>query len=333
VHTCAFPGFERGAPPAGWRAYLRLVREARRLREGRFDIAVNLRPDFWWGAALLALAGVPIRIGFDVPPGSRGLTHRLPPPDRAEHTVRRALRAVRGAAQVAGAQLLPDARWQPGELPLAFQPAAADWRWADAWYSQHELSSTNRPILLHPGSGAAIKLWEPELWARSLADLSAGLGAPVVVAGAPAEAGLVDTVLAAMPRSVRAIRFAEHVSLGRYAALIGRARLTLGVDSGPLHLATAVGCPTVRLHGPTDPALFGPWGPAELHAVVASHLPCAFCGRLDYSPGELSAHPCVRLLTPEAVVAAARRVLAEVARQAPTGPIASGPWQSESKVS
>ncbi|HEX9057318.1 MAG TPA: hypothetical protein VF818_07270, partial [Ktedonobacterales bacterium] len=67
--------------------------------------------------------------------------------------------------------------------------------------------------------------------------------------------------------------------------------------------------PSVRLHGPTDPAVFGPWGPAALHAVVASGLPCAFCGRLDYQERELRWHPCVRLLDVQTVTAAARRVL------------------------
>jgi ADP-heptose:LPS heptosyltransferase len=109
----------------------------------------------------------------------------------------------------------------------------------------------------------------------------------------------------------------ENMSLARYAALLARARLVLGVDSGPLHLAAAVGTPSVRLHGPSDPRVFGPWGAPELHRVVASDLPCAPCGRLDYAPAELARHPCLRLIAPESVLDAARLVLAAHAARPP----------------
>jgi ADP-heptose:LPS heptosyltransferase len=102
---------------------------------------------------------------------------------------------------------------------------------------------------------------------------------------------------------------AEDQPIGMLAALFERARLVLGVDSGPLHLATAVGTPTVRLYGPTSAAIFGPWGPSSAHVALTSELACAPCGRLDYRPDELAAHPCVRLIAPAAVISAAQTVL------------------------
>jgi ADP-heptose:LPS heptosyltransferase len=98
-------------------------------------------------------------------------------------------------------------------------------------------------------------------------------------------------------------------TVGQLAALLGRALLVLGVDSGPLHLAVAQGTPTVAIFGPTDVRIFGPWGEARQHLVVASQsrcpgCPCIPCGRLDFSPGELAAHPCVRNVPEQSVLAA-----------------------------
>jgi len=102
-------------------------------------------------------------------------------------------------------------------------------------------------------------------------------------------------------------------TIGQLAALLGRALLVLSVDSGPLHLAVAQGTPTVQLFGPTDPRIFGPWGPRERHIVLASTRRCPTCptipcGRLDFPPQELADHPCVRLITEQQVLEAVDKI-------------------------
>ena len=67
LETCRFPGFERGRPRAGLRAYAQLWEEAGRLRGEEYQLALNLRDDFWWGAALAAFGGIPYVWGFDTP--------------------------------------------------------------------------------------------------------------------------------------------------------------------------------------------------------------------------------------------------------------------------
>jgi ADP-heptose:LPS heptosyltransferase len=67
------------------------------------------------------------------------------------------------------------------------------------------------------------------------------------------------------------------VDLPTLAALQRRARLVLGGDTGPLHLAHALGAPVLAVHGPTDPARHGPYGAPE--RAVARPLPCSFCYR------------------------------------------------------
>src|SRR5205823_10681714 len=82
--ACPFPGFQR-APQKPLTPYILLLSVAQQLRRQHYDLAINLRPDFWWGAALLYLAGIPRRIGYAIQPGTPFLTQALPfpTPERA----------------------------------------------------------------------------------------------------------------------------------------------------------------------------------------------------------------------------------------------------------
>lgn len=98
-------------------------------------------------------------------------------------------------------------------------------------------------------------------------------------------------------------------SLGQLAAVLRRCQLVVGVDSGVLHLAVAMGTPTVHLYGPVSAATFGPWGEKGRHLVITSNMPCVPCDRLDYSPQEVKDHPCVTSIGLEPVAAAAESLL------------------------
>ena len=111
-------------------------------------------------------------------------------------------------------------------------------------------------------------------------------------------------------------------TVGQLAALLKRAQLVLGVDNGPLHLAVAQGTPTIHLFGPTDSHIFGPWGNPAQHIVIASTQRCAGCpmipcGRLDFGPEELAAHPCVRLIEEQRVIETVTTILENCNRDNP----------------
>jgi len=106
----------------------------------------------------------------------------------------------------------------------------------------------------------------------------------------------------------------SDMSVGQLAALLKRAKLVLGVDNGPLHLAVSQRTPTIHIFGPTDPRIFGPWGAPEQHIVIAATTRCPGCpaipcGRLNFSPRELTNHPCTKLVTEEAVTTAITSLL------------------------
>lgn len=129
-------------------------------------------------------------------------------------------------------------------------------------------------VLLHPGAGWPNKIYPPERWGEVARRLRDAAGIPTWVATARGEEGLAERVAAASAGAARRVAAADLPTL---AALIRRASLMLGGDSGPTHLAHALGTPVLMAMGPTDPARNGPYGAPE--RAIWKALPCSFCHR------------------------------------------------------
>ncbi len=298
VLTLPFPGFTRQPKASAWAPYAMARSQAQRLR-GQFDIAVVLRFDHWWGALLAALAEIPLRVGYDVPDVAPFLTTRVPyTPDAHATVLNLAL-----VETLTGRPIAVD----PIAWPMEFPVTAAERADADAWLAEQGVDAGERLVVMHPGAGADVKLWTNENWA-AVGDALAVSGMRIVLTGSAGEARLAADIGARMVYP--AIDVAGATPLPRLAALLQRCDVVLGPDAGILHLATAVGTPTVRLYGPVDPRKFGPWGDPARHRVVVAEPPlaCQFCDRLDYPPADLPLHPCVRWITVAQVLAAARAV-------------------------
>lgn len=297
VETLDFPWFNRKPKGAPWRPYLRLLRASRRLR-GRFDLAIVLREDDGWGAWLAALAGIPLRVAHDRPGPRPFATHLLPAERCPQHAAAGALALV--AALAGGGEERWDFRRDPLVLRLRDEDREAAARLL-APLGEGGGALGPGPIAIHPGSGSALKRWPSAAWGELIRALAAP-GETVVLTGGPDERALTAAIAAGARRPV--LDLAGRTELGALAALLARCRLVLGPDSGPLHLAVALGRPSVHLFGPAAAERFGPWGDPGRHRVLAAGLPCAPCGRLDWpDPGD---HPCLRLIEPARVIAAAR---------------------------
>lgn len=240
----------RARSPLGWPGLLREVGAFRsQLRESHTDLVLdfhgNLRSG-WVGW----LTGAPVRLGYGGHQQKEAnhwfSTHRVAAGARRTPRMERNLDLIRALG-------LPDRPLPVGELPLARAGAAE----ADRIFE--ELCGSCGPVaVIAPGVSAAQAYKKPPaaLLAAASRRLAGGGVAPLIVWGPGEE-----------PDARRVVELAPHESilapptnLRALAGLLAKARLFVGGDSGPLHLACALGCPVIGLYGPTDPVVNGPWG-------------------------------------------------------------------------
>ncbi len=290
-----FPAFERGDRQGVLARWLMLPKLARQLRQESFDAAVVFRPDHWWGAMLVTLADIPIRLGYDTLETTPWLTTALPL--LHEHAVASNLRLV-------GGLLDQQPSLDSAAHPLRFDLDPASTEETRILLSSLRVEPTQPLVIIHPGAGASIKLWEPDKWGEVARRLSQE-GCSTIITGGPDEIKLTAAVSAASKD--RATDLGGRTSFVELAALLASADLVLGPDSGPLNLAVAVGTPTIHLFGPADPVRFGPWGSPHRHVVLQSNWSCIPCGRFDWP--DLPAHGCVRDIDTDMVMDAAMRLL------------------------
>lgn len=243
----------------GWRR-LRKIFEER-----RYDMVIDLQGLLRSGLAAL-LTKAPIRMGFDdAREGSRWCyTKRVGSSPGAVHAVDRCLDLLKQVG-IAEADAVT--------FPLTV-PAEAE-RWVDALWMAEQIGRHENTVVVHPAARWETKRWPAERFAQVADELSARFGARVILVAGKEQMLHVDEVL----RHLRgaAINLAGKSTLLGLAALLRKATLVITNDSGPMHLAAAVGTPVVALFGPTDPRRVGPYGAA--HVVLKKHFNCAGCSR------------------------------------------------------
>ncbi len=113
-------------------------------------------------------------------------------------------------------------------------------------------------VAIHPGSPVALKRWRPERYAKLADWLVAQKRAKIIFVGVDAEMPIIAEIQALMRE--KSFNIAGKTSLTQLASILQLCQLFIGNDSGPMHLAAAVGIPTIGLYGPGDPGRFGPVG-------------------------------------------------------------------------
>ncbi len=272
--------------PRAWRAWSPMIAALRRKRyEMMIDLQGLLRSAFIGWAS-----GAPVRVGFaNAREGSPWwYTHRIAPPPDPVHAVDRYLALARQLGVQSGG---------PARFPLPAWPAAEAWA-ANLWAG--EGIEPGEPVcVIHPAARWTTKRWPAERFARAADELAANGWRVMTVAGA-GEREQAETVVRLMRR--RVLNLAGQTTLPQLAALLRRSAALVTNDSGPMHLAAAVGTPVVALFGPTDPRKVGPYGPG--HATIAKPVDCSSCSR-QRCVKELA---CLRAIEVEEVVKAVNAV-------------------------
>jgi ADP-heptose:LPS heptosyltransferase len=271
---------------------LSMLRRAAGWRHRHYDLAINFEPDIR-SNLLLATAGPSWTAGYSSAGGGSLLDEALEY-DPTAHTSDNARRLV---ATVFGAVLDETAG------PLLAIPGDAYRR------GQAMLGTSARPrVAMHISGGRPVKQWDPQRFGDVAKRLVATRGATIVLTGSPADRPLVEPVLATLPRR-SVVDAANGLDLLTLAAVLSESDLCITGDTGPMHLAFAVGLPIVAVFGPSEPRRYAPRGP--LDRVVRVDLPCSPCNRIRLPPARCQGKipDCLALVSSGSVFDAAIGVL------------------------
>jgi heptosyltransferase-2 len=261
---------------------------AHRLRVERFDAAILLQNAF--GAALIMrMAGIPVRIGYSRDGRGFLLTHAIPVPEPGDiprHERFYYLELLRRAGLM---ERFPACD--------AIRLSGIDEARAAGKARLAELGIDGPVVGISPGAAyGSAKRWPAERFAEVARAYAPG----VVLFGSAAERGLSDTIARDVPGSRN---LAGQTTLREFIDLAAACRLFLTNDSGAMHVASALGVPTVTVFGATDETTTGPTGP--LARIVREHAECAPC-LLRECPID---HRCMTRVTPTRVLEVAEDLL------------------------
>ncbi|MDQ2742070.1 MAG: glycosyltransferase family 9 protein [Chloroflexota bacterium] len=273
------------------------------LREGNVDAAIiftSFRQSSLPAAYLCYLAGIPLRAAASIDgPGSL-LTTRHKHPERMMHEVERGLDLVSALGMETPEQRL-----------VLRVPEPDRWR---ARQMLSDLSDDGPAIVLHPGCSMPSRTYPWEQYAEIADLLVERLGATVILTGTEGERELVDRIRARMRRE--AVCLAGELPFPMLCGLIEASDIAITNNTGPMHIAAAMGTPVVALFALTNPPeQWGPW--MVPHRQLFHDVPCRIC----YSRVCPFEHECLRLVTPEMVIAATGELLTEVAEGCVVGAV------------
>lgn len=283
------------ARPSKWQSYLDL---ARRVRAERYDGVFVLKRSL--SSALVGLlSGARFRPGFATEGRSLLLTHPVPYDPHAQHEAESFLNVLRAAGY-------DDVRAEPLELWSSPEETAK----AAAVLETAGLARVPFAVV-HAAASTPGKQWEDDRFALVCRHLWQRHRLRALFTGGPADRARYEALVAAVVAAgtPAPVNLCGETGLRVDIGLYRRARLFVGVDSGPMHMAVACGIPVVALFGPTDPGQWGPYepiisgGPVRSE-VVRSPEPCGPC-RHETCPDRR----CMRAIETAAVLAAVDRML------------------------
>ncbi|MBY0493313.1 MAG: lipopolysaccharide heptosyltransferase I [Cyanobacteria bacterium] len=227
-------------------------------------------------------------VGFDPPnlrePQAAFLYSQTVTPVDATHVIRKNL-SILSALQI-----------KPGGLEMPLTPQAS----ADTTAAIETAGGSLGYIVLNPGAAWPNKRWPPERFGALAASLQDRTGLRSLVTWGPAERDLANAVVNASDGSAG---LAPATSVSDLAVLMREAALVVSGDTGPLHIAAAMGTPLVGLYGPTWPERNGPWDPED---VVISRANVCVCHHKRHC---LRGAPCIETITLDEVVSASAKRL------------------------
>jgi predicted lipopolysaccharide heptosyltransferase III len=272
----------------GFQRFMHYARLIRDIRQRHFDLVLNLHPHGERGGLVTWLSGARCRVGYDRP-GSKTFWYNVKAPYDTEsrYRVEHLLDPLRAIGMEAKAEL--------PSVALSEQDRA---------FAEKILGEEKRPVvIIHPGRADTRRAWPAERYAQVADALVERHGARPIFSGVKQEEHRVEAVRRAMRQPSESL--VDRATAKQLAAVMKRADLYIGMDSSPLHLASAVGLPTVSLFSFYSPRAWKPIG--DEHIAIRKQLPDHPCAPpACCQPGDA---PCMRNISVDEVLAAAAQLL------------------------
>jgi heptosyltransferase I len=312
--------FARGDWSTPWRVepYLGTARVIATLRAAEYDLVLDLQGQMR-SAVFAFTSGASVRIGFDKPQAGAWKTLSRPVPDDAR---KHAWQGAREGSWLAYTDhiALPTLDMHPVDRYLGVAPMLGlddgppDFSFSmppeatariDALLDYYDVGKAKPLAVVAPGTNWDTKEWRKEGFAEVARHLMQK-GLAVSLIGSQAERALCEDAAKLAPG---AINLAGETTLPELAALIRRAALCVSNDSGPMHLAVALGRPVVSIFGPTDTIWAGPY--RRDGAVLRAGVPCSPCylRRLSECPND---HACMREVAAKTVIERVEAIIAKL---------------------
>ncbi|MFH1867996.1 MAG: glycosyltransferase family 9 protein [Candidatus Omnitrophota bacterium] len=237
---------------------------AKELRRHDYDIGIDLRGDFRH-ILLMLLSGVKFKIGYGITGGGFLLNHRVPYRKNL-HSIERNLDCLRSM------DIKVISSW-----PQVFT-SEKDEKTADKFLESNNILAEDFVVVMHPYAGYSSKNWLDSRFAELIKSLHEKYNAKVIIVGSGIDKNAIDGLIAMS--QTQAINTSGMTSLSSLMALINKASVFVGVDSGPSHIASLTKTPCLILYSGTNNAW--EWGPRNDKAILMQNdIPCKGCEKLD----------------------------------------------------
>ena len=300
---------------------LNLLQLLQRLRAERFDVVIDLEFFVRFTTILTYLTDAPCRIGFDSPKLWRSSLYTHVAPFRAHAHITDCFldltRCIGG--EILRSALRNDRFAQNDEVADCHSERSEESPVpALKHFPISQFPNFSTPLVcLNPNASEVSHLsrWMPENFARLADELIDRYGVTVGLTGAPNEVEFVESVRRTARHADEIIVFAGKTTIPQFIALLQRCRVFITNDSGPMHLAAALGVPTIALFGPDTPTRYGPRG--AQHTIFYKPPPCSPCYNFYDNKSNRCRNAvyqcCLKSITVEEVAEAAGRYLKDVA--------------------
>lgn len=247
---------DEGGRHKGILGKLRLVLE---LRKRKFTIAYLMRPSLTRTLCVF-LAGARRRIGFNGKKGSFFLTERVALPKEEFHR-----------ADIYY-YFVTKARIPEGERYYDFFILNDDKKYIEDFLAKYGVREDKNLVILHVGGNWNLKLWPKENFARLIDELMREYNVNIIISGSFKDYGIAQEIVAMAKHNV--LNACGLTTLKQLGVLFKKSDLVISADSGPLHVAMAMGARGIALFGPTSPQITGPFGKGDFSVLRNNDIKC-----------------------------------------------------------